>query len=67
MDKDPKVEALSRLFEQADTECYEWTDEQFEIWWERDNRNKNHQTQRARARLAIKFLDDYENKGDLDG
>ncbi len=63
MAKDPRVEALARAFERVDMRLYGWTDEQFETWWTKDHYSKNNRAdQRRRARLAIKFLDNYSEE-----
>lgn len=51
------IEALAREFEKADTKCYDWTDEQFEIWWTKDDdAARSRRKQRARAQIAVEFL-----------
>jgi len=61
MTEDPRIDALAQEFEKLDTACYGWTDAQFEIWWKRDDRNRNHMEQRAKAIAAIKLLDGWTN------
>lgn len=56
IDDEDLIEELARELERAETSCYEWTDEQFEIWWHKDRRAEHsRQTQRARAGIAVKF------------
>jgi hypothetical protein len=33
---DADVERAAKAVERYTTACYEWTDEQFEIWWNKD-------------------------------
>jgi len=57
MTRKEQIEELAKEFERADTACYGWTSKQFDIWWDKDDRNKNHKNQRAKAKLAVEFLE----------
>ena len=57
MRKQDLIEELARKFEQADTACYGWTAEQFEIWWTKDSCSlASRKRQRERARIAYDHI-----------
>lgn len=53
------IEELARKFERRDTACYDWSDEQFEIWWTKDSSSlATRKRQRERARIAYEYFND---------
>jgi hypothetical protein len=53
MATDRQVEAAARAIEFETCKGFEWTPEQFEIWWTKDNRNNNHEMRRNQAKMAL--------------
>lgn len=51
-----EIEIVARAIEAQTCAPLEWTPEQFDIWWTKDARNRNHETRRAQARLALDEL-----------
>jgi hypothetical protein len=52
------VEIGARAIEAQICSRYEWTDEQFEIWWTKDPRNRNKDERREQARWMLKALNE---------
>ncbi|MGY3582483.1 hypothetical protein ACVIGB_000592 [Bradyrhizobium sp. USDA 4341] len=53
---DEEVEIVARAIEAEICKPYEWSAEEFEIWWTKDRRNRNHDDRRAQARAALTAL-----------
>ncbi|MCD4512527.1 hypothetical protein LQT97_14970 [Brucella pseudogrignonensis] len=50
------IEKVARAFEREDMKDYGWSEEQFDIWWDHDARNRNKPRQYKRASLAISTI-----------
>jgi hypothetical protein len=50
------VEIVARAIEEQMYSRYEWTPEQFHIWWTKDSRNRNHGERRDQAVTVLKAL-----------
>lgn len=51
-----EIEIVAKAIEAQTCARLEWTPEQFEIWWTKDSRNRNHETRREQARFALDAL-----------
>lgn len=47
------VELIAQSIERYKMRGYEWTDEQFEIWWKHDRWNRSHEERYAEAEIAL--------------
>lgn len=50
------VEIGARAIEEQTCRPYEWTPEQFDIWWTKDSRNRNHGKRREQAAAMLQAL-----------
>jgi hypothetical protein len=50
------IEVAARAIEAQICSRYEWTEEQFEIWWSKDPRNRNKDERRKQAESALRAL-----------
>jgi hypothetical protein len=50
------IELVARAIEEQICSRYQWTPEQFDIWWTKDPRNRNKDERRQQAEHALKAL-----------
>lgn len=50
------IEIVARAIEMQVCSRYEWTPEQFDIWWKKDPRNRNKDERRQQAESALMAL-----------
>lgn len=51
-----EVEIIARALELESVKVYEWTPEQFEVWWLKDPRNTRREQRRDEARAVLAAL-----------
>ena len=52
----PTREEIARELERIDVKDMGWTKAQFNIWWEKDSRNRDKATQYKRADAILKLI-----------